>query len=896
MLALASAFGGQGFVAPVHAQTGWQASEDDALLFDVRLGKYRLGDGVRGYQTPEGSCVDFADTIMALDIPVRLDKKLGRATGWAFDENHTISVDREANKVQIVNVVSHLKAGEIYDTPEGWCVRVESLAGWLGITLTADNRNAILKIEADRKLPPELAAERKDRAARIRNVSNFDLKSLPQASFPFRGVKPPSMDANINLSARHNANGDTRFSGSYQLYFAGEIGPLGYDARLGSDARGVPTNLRVSAYRQSKEPTLLGPLKATQFALGDVNGFATPLVSRSTAGRGARVSNRPLQRPDRFSSTDFRGELPAGWDAELYRNGELLSFAIDQADGRYEFLDVPLLYGDNRFEVVLYGPQGQIKREKLSQRVGPESIPPKTGYYWGAIVQDGKDFLTLGDSFSRGTGQWRGGVGYERGLDDKTSVAFSLQSLNINKVGRRNFAETAVRRSFGPGLVELTGGWSSGGGYVVQTELLAQWGQTFITADTSFGNGRFASDRQSEGRLRSHALSLDRSVSLGRLVLPVHVGGSYAVKVGGASSFGLDARTSVRMFGYSVTGQVIWARDRSPTGPDPPQRIDANLLLNGRIGRVRVRGEAEFGFGERKGLRRTTLTGEWTGKGGGDRPPSWRLELGYEKFSRRGSAEIGYVRRFDRFSVIGRVEGATDGSVSAGINLAFSLGPDPRDGRSIRMTSARLAAQGQVMARVFNDLNGDGIRQDGEPLEKEVQLTAGRRPARDLTNSKGEVIMDELAPYEPILVGIDASSLPDPLIQPSGPGKVVTPRPGVIARVDLPLSAAGEVDGTLINPGGGGMEGVDLELTDTKGNVVARTRSDFDGFFLFEKVPYGQYALRVASLSAQAAGLMTDLGQVVVVDGQTPVPHLGPVTANRSGQRNAATPVPNQAK
>ena len=49
-----------------------------------------------------------------------------------------------------------------------------------------------------------------------------------------------------------------------------------------------------------------------------------------------------------------------GWDAELYRNGQLLAFAENRADGRYEFIDVPLLYGQNRFEVVLYGPQGQI--------------------------------------------------------------------------------------------------------------------------------------------------------------------------------------------------------------------------------------------------------------------------------------------------------------------------------------------------------------------------------------------------------------------------------------------------------------------------------------------------------------------------------------------------------
>ncbi|MCQ4051691.1 carboxypeptidase regulatory-like domain-containing protein, partial [Klebsiella pneumoniae] len=122
---------------------------------------------------------------------------------------------------------------------------------------------------------------------------------------------------------------------------------------------GTPESLRVQAYRTDPDATLLGPLKATSVAAGDVSGFSTPLVSQSGVGRGAMITNRPVERRDAFDRTDFRGELPNGWDAELYRNGQLLGFATNRADGRYEFLDVPLLYGQNRFEIVLYGPQGQ---------------------------------------------------------------------------------------------------------------------------------------------------------------------------------------------------------------------------------------------------------------------------------------------------------------------------------------------------------------------------------------------------------------------------------------------------------------------------------------------------------------------------------------------------------
>ena len=86
----------------------------------------------------------------------------------------------------------------------------------------------------------------------------------------------------------------------------------------------MPENLRLRAYRTDPKGQLLGPLKATHFALGDISTFSTPLVSQSVAGRGALVTNRPIERPDNFDRTSFRGELPSGWDAELYRNDQLL--------------------------------------------------------------------------------------------------------------------------------------------------------------------------------------------------------------------------------------------------------------------------------------------------------------------------------------------------------------------------------------------------------------------------------------------------------------------------------------------------------------------------------------------------------------------------------------------
>src|SRR3546814_17403456 len=67
-------------------------------------------------------------------------------------------------------------------------------------------------------------------------------------------------------------------------------------------------------YRTYPAGRLLGPLKATHYGVGDVGLLSTGIVAASAPGRGAVLTNRPVERPDAFDKTDFRGDLPAGWD------------------------------------------------------------------------------------------------------------------------------------------------------------------------------------------------------------------------------------------------------------------------------------------------------------------------------------------------------------------------------------------------------------------------------------------------------------------------------------------------------------------------------------------------------------------------------------------------------
>ncbi|MEP2381814.1 MAG: carboxypeptidase regulatory-like domain-containing protein, partial [Parasphingorhabdus sp.] len=196
-----------------------------------------------------------------------------------------------------------------------------------------------------------------------------------------------------------------------------------------------------------------------------------------------------------------------------------------------------------------------------------------------------------------------------------------------------------------------------------------------------------------------------------------------------------------------------------------------------------------------------------------------------------------------------------------------------------RFSRNKLAINGQALAIVYRDRNGDGKRQSDEQLVKDVELTAGQSTALTATDEQGRAIIDNLQPFRPVLIGIDTSSLSDPYVQPALPGVVVTPRPGVASTVELPLVSAGEVEGTLRRKGGGVLAGVGLELIDVEGRLVRSTVTEFDGFFLFEGVPYGRYRVRIQDLAAQAIKVSSLLGVQLIVDDDNQIARLGVVTA-----------------
>ena len=358
--------------------------------------------------------------------------------------------------------------------------------------LNANLYEAAIQLDSDKPLPFIEAIERKSRAARLRGKKTFDLADYPQAPLPYATWRTPSVDVVADTAYVHTGNGGgDQFRTRYQLYASGEVAGASVDLRLASDSQGMPDTLRVRAYRKDPDGGMLGPLKATQVAAGDVEVYAGNLAGAGGIGRGAFVSNRPLERPTSFGKTVLRGALPIGWDAELYRNGQLLAFQSDTPDGRYEF-DVDLVYGSNDLEVVLYGPQGQVRRESQSIPIGYSAIAPGKLEYWAGIIQRNQDLISFHDPPGYLDWGWQYGFGTQYGLDNRTVVGVSGHSVFLEGK-RRDYGELNVQRAMGPVLLDLTAAQEFGAGRAYRASALGRIGKINVEAETFFLDGSFTS-------------------------------------------------------------------------------------------------------------------------------------------------------------------------------------------------------------------------------------------------------------------------------------------------------------------------------------------------------------------------------------------------------------------
>lgn len=830
------------------------ASENAAeaeLLLEVRLGGEVLSGALIATQSGRHVLLPLGEMARLLTLGIRVDAARGRARGFVLQEERIFDLDLAAG------AVIHDGKSEVFDPQlvqrrsDDIYVASELLARWWPVTLAVDFSTLVLAVQATEPLPLQQRLDRERRGERLNGGPNAEERDYPLRPLPHRMWSVPSVDLAVGMEATGH-DGRTATRSDFSAYMTGDL--LGLDSTIylngSSEGSSLPSGsrARITLGRVDPDAGLLGPLRARSFAFGSVSVPQLANVSRtSPLGTGFAVGNTPLLLPLGLGRHSLEGDLPPGWDVELYINDALTGMQASGGTGRYVFDDLPMLYGNNEFRLVFHGPQGQTRVERQVLLLDQSLLRPGDFHYRFAAHEDLRGGQRALGQFGWGLTQHLSATAGVAtlplaGVDQRyVNAGLRAQLLSMFLTGdvvraeRGTLGELALHTRLGPVNVAL--------------------GRTALTE--GFASEEFLPGVESV-RFRDR-LRLDSVIPVAAaLKLPVTLEVKRDRLRSGRTNLETGLRVSGAWRGLAVTTslrRLMFAGLSSTRG---------TLQLSSRFGALGVRGGFGYALSGDRRVSDGSLSLEYRlGQG-------LLLNAGVARSmdTAQTTTSIGLTKSVGSYGLRVAAGTSASGDVRIGVQFLVSAVREPRAG-DWRFDALPMSDSASVSARVFLDRNLNGIEDgDDEPLPNiAFRVNGGRHPAR--TDENGAAWLPRLPVRQYVDVAIDPGTLEDPQWSPVTVGTRLVPRPGGRHSLDFAVMLTSEIDGTVRiadEPHSRGLGGIELELVDAQRQVVARATTASDGFYIVEAVPPGTYRLRVAHEQLVPLGLIDTGVRIVTVD------------------------------
>jgi len=175
-----------------------------------------------------------------------------------------------------------------------------------------------------------------------------------------------------------------------------------------------------------------------------------------------------------------------------------------------------------------------------------------------------------------------------------------------------------------------------------------------------------------------------------------------------------------------------------------------------------------------------------------------------------------------------------------------------RDGRALRWTDGGDLGRAGITGILFLDENANGVRDDGESGIPNIPLHIGGWYAE--TDASGRFGAWDLFPFEPVDLVVDSLAFDDPFLVVPAPLMQVRPMPNSFLNVEIPVVVGAEVTGYVVLDGEG-VGGVPVVLRELTTDAEIRVMTFSDGAFYRAGVPPGEYEVTLPEAVADRLGM-----------------------------------------
>lgn len=821
-------------------------NEFDLLLLDFTLGRDVVGQSVTAYRYRESIVVSLAEAGAALEFPIAVDYENGTASGWFIEKERTFELNVNEGTVTVNGETVWIDSNEVAAHDFSIFVSLDVFSKWFPVDLEFNESTMTIAITPREKLPAQLRADRKRHAGRRYVVGP---PTLPEIPSPYKLIGSHSMDLSLGYFVRRETKPYITApdnSLNYSALIRGDLAYMTSSIYLAGNDRDALTNGRITLSRARPDtPEGIGLIEVGDVTPINIRGAPQADLERGVVIKGGTFKDSNLYTLD-GNRTHISGNELEGWEVELLQNGVRIDYQIVGADGRYDFRDLLLYGGANEFQLNFYGPAGEQRTETVIRYAGPQTIRKgNLNYEFSASQKDKSVYSDDASSFAEDPDAGTGRIG--------ATVRYGVSKYLSLNGGWNNVVVSGKRLNY------LTAGFGSNlhyinlsasvtrdplGGNIFDGQLgipatLKLWGIRTEFNHTRYATSVLDTDDESGTQISTRTqLSMSGNYGniFGRFLATHSESVSLTSKV-----YNLDVSHKLGALRYG--NSFIFKETEDLSRLDTPDQLTGVMYLTAKASPLAVRASAVYQLKPQSGMVSYNATA--TVSVDYDMDMTFGLDHFVETDVSLFSAGMNW--HMNLLTLSPRLTYDSNGRYTGFVWARTSFAPRP-DRFGVLMRGKSLASRGGVAARVFLDVDGDGKFGGNDKPLANVDVYADQSFRHEKTDKNGVAYIIGVDRTRPTDVRIDQASLPDISMYSTHTGNSVAPRPGGWHVIDFPVIGTGVVEGIIYQKQEEDkifLPGAMVELRKTSGELESFVISGYDGYFVFEHVPYGKYVVTV---------------------------------------------------
>ena len=784
---------------------GQNEYDEISVFLDVRgVGAEEIPAVIKGDELllPVSDLFDF------LKIKNVSSKELETITGFFINPDATYSISRTDNQIRYQDKVYKLEPGDLIRTESNLYLKSSYFGKVFGLECSFNFRSLSATINSKLELPiireMKLEEMRKN-LSRLKGDVIADT-TIGRSSHLFKfGM------ADWSAASSEEINGESETSLNLALgamIAGGETNAsLYYDSRYRLNEK--QQNYLWRYVNNDFKP--LRQISAGKIGTNAISSIYNPVV-------GVQLTNTPTTYRRSFGSYTLSDKTDPGWVVELYVNNVLVDYVKSDASGFFTF-QVPLVYGNSIVKLKFYGPWGEERIREQNINIPFNFLPENTLEYTlsAGIVEDSlasrysKLNVNYGVTRSLTVG---GGIEYLSSVLSRPAMPYMNASLRIT-----NNLMLSGEYTYG---VRTKGTLS----YQLPSNIQLDLNYTMYDKNQKAINFNYREERRAmlSVPLRIGKFSSFQRFSVYQIVLPSseYTTGEWLFS---ASVLGIST---------NITTTSLFVDHNNPF-------IYSNLSMAFRLPAGFVfMPQAQYGYTQNKiisakmAIEKHLLDHAF-------------LNLTYEQvFSNNiKTAELGFRYDFS-FAQVGASVRQSDKKTTL-IQYARGSLINDRKTRYLGTDNRTNVGKGGISIVPFLDLNGNGKKDPGEPRAYGLNLHAngGRIEKSDCDTT---IRILGLEPYTTCFIELDPNSFENVAWRLQKPTLNVYVDPDILKLIEIPITVAGEANGTVFLQNGNEKNGLGRIILNIRGHklrTTAKSLTEDNGYFSYFGLAPGKYTVRL---------------------------------------------------